>query len=65
MRDRLIDRQAAGVDPSEADVDVLEFQQIHCDPLSDAERQRTISIATDNDISIDGLVKSIREMAIQ
>ena len=65
LRPRLTQREKAGVDASEADVEVLEFQRSHFDPLNDNERRRAITVATDGDVGVDGLVKSIRELTHQ
>lgn len=44
MRTRLASRAKLNQDPSDAGIDVLEYQLTHHDPLSDSEMKQTISI---------------------
>lgn len=59
LTERLNRRQAAHRDASEADVGVLRYQLAHFDPLDEEEKRRSITVATDAEISIDSLVKAI------
>jgi aminoglycoside phosphotransferase family enzyme/predicted kinase len=59
LRARIRARQAAGTDPSEAGVEVLEAQLGSREPLDPVERQRAIAIDTSREASIDDLVRRI------
>lgn len=56
---RLDSRSAVGRDASDADVDVLRFQIASADALSAEERRCTVSVATDQDVDIDNVVKRV------
>ncbi len=60
LEERLKRRQAQEKDASEADVSVLHYQMTHSDPLDEDERRRAITVATDAEVGIDSLVKTIR-----
>jgi len=49
LRRRVQERQAAGTDPSEADVAVLARQQQHAEPLAPEELACTLDLPTDQD----------------
>jgi len=57
---RLRGRQQERNDPSEADASVLQYQFDHADPLSAAEREQTIAVATDGEVDMDAIVDRIR-----
>ncbi len=56
---RLQRRSASGVDASEADTQVLEYQYQNADPLSTTERRHTLTVSTATDVDVDNLVKKI------
>jgi aminoglycoside phosphotransferase family enzyme/predicted kinase len=64
MRKRLLQRAAKKDDPSEASIDVFEYQLREADPLS--ERERAITISCDNSVSpdIDALVSQSKRRCI-
>lgn len=62
LRDHVTQRQAAGVDPSEASLDILERQLRTREPLSDQERTLTISLDVTAPPSLEQLVKRLRGM---
>ena len=61
---RLRDRTLAGDDASEADTAVLEYQRKHADPLTAAELEHTVFVATDRQVDPGAIVRSIRSMQI-
>jgi aminoglycoside phosphotransferase family enzyme/predicted kinase len=63
LRQRIRKRAVTGKDASEADTSVLEHQFEHSDPLNEAERERTVFVATDTTVEIGHLIKALRHMA--
>ncbi|MBT8089508.1 MAG: AAA family ATPase [Gammaproteobacteria bacterium] len=63
LRRRLKERGSGGKDASEADVNVLEYQFEHSDPLIDAERERTVAVATESTIDIGHIIKTLRRIS--
>ena len=59
---RLRDRTASGGDVSEADKEVLDYQREHSDPLTTAELKRTVLVATDRQIDIGRVIKSMKSI---
>jgi len=57
---RVAARGAAGIDPSDADVDVLERQLRTRESLTDAERRLSIAIDTSTPVDIDRLADEWR-----
>ena len=55
LRERVQRRQAAGADPSEADLAVLARQQQHVEPLAPEELAHTLDLATDQAWDAPGL----------
>lgn len=58
LEQRLLARQAAGNDPSDAGVDVLAHQQQTAEPLSERERSQALLISTGNDSAGNGLARA-------
>jgi len=52
LRERVAARGASGTDASEADLDVLERQRRHTEPLSDEEHAFAIEVATDKPLDL-------------
>ena len=63
LKRRLRDRSAAGDDVSEADVQVLLYQQAHASPLTVKEQQQTVCVATDGPIDPGSIIKEIRQIS--
>lgn len=59
LRERVQARLATGTDPSEASLDVLEWQMAHHDPLDEPERARTLSVDTRTPPDTDAMVEEI------
>ena len=59
LRQRVQTRRAMGTDPSEANLDVLEWQMAHHDPLDQSERAYTLWVDTLNPPQIDAIVDEI------
>jgi aminoglycoside phosphotransferase family enzyme/predicted kinase len=57
---RLIERQNAATDPSDATLEVIQAQQASREPLSDAEQLHSQLIDTDDNASLDSLIARIR-----
>jgi len=57
LRQRLQTRAEAGGDPSEATLEVLTAQQISADPLSDAEKTKTLPLRCDS--AVEGQVAAL------
>lgn len=55
LRERVAARGASGTDASEADLDVLERQRRHTEPLSDEEHAFAIEVATDKPLDLANL----------
>lgn len=62
LREHVTQRQAAGVDPSEANLDILERQLRTREPLSDQERALTISLNVAAPPSLEHLLERLRGM---
>ena len=60
LRRRVAARHEQGNDASEADLDVLEHQIEHQEPLVDGEPDATIMVDTGADVSIDDLVRRMK-----
>lgn len=60
LRRRVRRRARGGVDPSEADVAVLEKQLADWRPLADAERSSTITVDTEGDVDVDRVAVLVR-----
>jgi len=50
LRERVVARATSGSDASEADLEVLERQLGHAEPLSDNERALAIEVSTDEPV---------------
>lgn len=61
LRERIIQREKANSDASEACEAVLGSQLIHCETLSPRERQKTITLNTATSLNIHSLVKQVRK----
>lgn len=59
---RLQLRSAAGEDASEADTGVLDYQREHMDPLTAAELNHTVCVATDRQVDPGAIIKAIRSI---
>ncbi|MBT8092566.1 MAG: AAA family ATPase [Gammaproteobacteria bacterium] len=59
--ERVKQRKASGVDASEAGAAVLAYQQTQIEPLTPAERQRTVTVAADEAANLDKLIKKIHK----
>jgi predicted kinase len=59
LRERILTRQASGTDPSEAGVEVLEFQLKLHEPLDSVERKCAITVDTSAELSIEELANRI------
>ena len=62
LRRRLRRRSTGGAEVSEADIQVLEYQQRKADPLCEDESSRTVLVRTDDDNDADDIVKSIKRL---
>ncbi len=58
---RVQSRKRKASDASEADVNVLQYQYAHSDPLDAGEIQSTIAVATDADVDVSAIVGKIRD----
>jgi len=56
LRERAQDKSEA----SEADLDVLDYQKRHAEPLDEGERQRCVSVASDREIDLQEIVRKLR-----
>jgi len=63
LRERLLQRQARGGDPSEADVAVLERLSVVAEPLGDAEHAAAIVIDAGQPVSGDSLARQWAQRA--
>jgi len=59
---RLRHRTATRDDASEADTGVLDYQHEHVDPLTAAELKHTVFVATDRQVDLGAIIRSIRSM---
>jgi predicted kinase len=59
---RLKKRTIAGKNASDANIDVLRYQYDHSDPLTVAERKKTVFVATDSALDTGHVIKSLRRM---
>jgi len=59
---RLCHRSVARDDASEADIAVLDYQRKHANPLTAAELEHTVLVATNQQVDLDAIVRSIRSM---
>lgn len=59
LRDRIEKRLAEQCDPSDADLAVLESQIKHQEPLTDSEREDSLSVSTDRDGDVGALIERI------
>ncbi|MNG09897.1 hypothetical protein D3C84_933370 [compost metagenome] len=57
----LLQRQAAGTDPSDATLAVIEAQMTSREPLSDDEQAHSKRVDTHDSASLDSLVERIRQ----
>ncbi|HSG65450.1 MAG TPA: AAA family ATPase [Gammaproteobacteria bacterium] len=60
LRDRLTARRREAKDASEATIDVLDYQLAHRESLTSTERRHTVTIDTEEDAPMEGLVERIR-----
>ncbi len=63
LKQRLRDRSAAGNDVSEADMQVLLYQQTHSSPLTEKEQQQTVCVATDGLVDLGSIINKINQMS--
>jgi uncharacterized protein len=61
LRGRIVKRQQEQADPSEAGLEVLDYQIDNHDPLEESERADVISIDTERNRSIDAIVEDIEQ----
>ena len=61
LRERIVRRQQEQADPSEASLDVLEYQIDHQDPLESSEQAAVIRADTDRNRSADAMVEDIEQ----
>lgn len=61
LRDRIVKRQQQQSDPSEAGLEVLEYQIDHHDPLEASEQGDVILVDTDRNRSTDAVVEDIEQ----
>jgi len=59
---RLRHRTATRDDASEAGIAVLDYQRKHANPLTAAELEHTVLVATNQHVDLDAIVRSIRSM---
>jgi aminoglycoside phosphotransferase family enzyme len=59
LRERVRARAAAGVDPSEAGLDVLEAQLVSREALSQDEKRRAIAVNTASSLDLEALVRRV------
>lgn len=57
---RLLRREAAGSDSSEACREVLDYQLDHADPLDEAEHRHHITVATDQEFNLAEVIRQVR-----
>lgn len=60
LRERINARLAEGADPSEANLEVLDYQLRSAEPLSDAERSKSIPVDTSRAIDVAEVLTTIR-----
>ncbi len=63
LAERITRRRAARADASEADLDVLAWQQAQAEPLSDAERRHAVPVDTGNILPLTEIVTRLRAAA--
>ena len=63
LRARIKRRRRSGGDASEAGVAVLDYQQQRIEPLSESERQLTVSVCTSDEVDLTKLLQRIRHAA--
>lgn len=56
-------REATRIDASEAGPAVLKYQQTHIEPLTHTERDITVTVVTDQSVSLDKVIKEIHSAA--
>ena len=59
---RLKKRTATGQNASDANIEVLRYQNDHSDPLTLAERKKTVFVATDSALDTGHVIKSLKRM---
>jgi predicted kinase len=64
LRNRIERRRAERDDPSEATTDVLAHQLTHAEPVTADERSHVVSVATDGEVDIPGLLRRIAALRI-
>ncbi len=62
LENRLRERATAGVDASDADTPVLDYQYDNAEALDAEERRRTVRVNTKNDIDTDQIIKALRQI---
>ena len=62
LEQRLQNRSTHDKDASEADIEVLKSQYETADPLTAAELERTVAVATDRDVDIGTVIKGLRSI---
>ena len=63
LEERLQNRRSDDTEASEATVEILERQLDTADPLTAAEVERTVRVATDRDVDIGNVIKSLRSLS--
>ena len=63
MRDRILSRRREGADASEADLDVLQFQLAHAEPLTVPEKQRALVVTNQGPLDARELADRVRVRA--
>lgn len=59
LRNRIVERLRAENDPSDADLEVLEIQTKHRDPLTLSEKNNSLSVETMGEIDLSALIRQI------
>jgi predicted kinase len=59
LRQRIQDRLAKGADPSEASIEVLQWQLDHNNPLEESERPFVLTVDTSNQAKIETIMDDI------
>ena len=62
LSERIVHRQQQGDDPSDADLAVLALQLNKADPLEELENPFVLTVNDSDDVGVDDILKSIREV---
>jgi len=65
LESRIVAREAAGADPSDATIKVLAHQLVEEEPLTELEQADTVSIPVDQEWTTEMLVQLVRDFRLR